>query len=329
MPHLSQSERDEIYILKERRYSLRAIGRALSRSTSTISQEISFNQTNGTYDPKKANHKAYVRRKYAKFQGKKIVDNSKLQDFVEEKLYDDQSPKNIANRIKKHEKHLPSVSKNSIYRYVKSVYGRRIEYYRSKRKRRRWNRRQRALEKLKDRKMINQRPKIIEKRKRIGDAESDFMVSGKSGKGIILNVTDRKSRNTFLERILKVTIKNVHRSFLKIKKRFPELITITTDNDLLLQMHKELEELLGVTIYFCHPYSSWEKGTVENSNKHVRRDIPKGSDISKYSSQFVRSIENKMNRRIMDCLDHLTPAEVLREFRQQKKRKSAKKKLKR
>ena len=255
----------------------------------------------------------------------KIVSNSKLQEFVDEKLYDDQSPKNIAGRIKKHEKRLPSVSKNSIYRYVSSVYGRRIEYHRNQRKRRRWNRRRRALEKLKDRKFIDQRPKIIEKRSRIGDAESDFMVSGKSGKGIILNTTDRKSRGTFLEKIVKVTIKNVHRAFLKIQKRFPELITITTDNDLLLQMHQELEKLLGVTIYFCHAYSSWEKGTVENSNKYVRRDIPKGSDISKYSSQFIRSIENKMNRRIMDCLDHLTPAEVLQEFRKQKSARGAKK----
>ena len=208
------------------------------------------------------------------------------------------------------------------------MYGRRIEYYRSKRKRRRWNRRRRTAEKLKDRKFIDQRPKIVEKRCRIGDAESDFLVSGKSGTGVILNVTDRKSRNIFLERIIKVTIKNVHRAFVRIKKRFPELKTITTDNDLLLRMHKELEKLLDVTIYFCHAYRSWEKGTVENSNKYVRRDIPKGSDISKCSAQSVHAIEHKMNRRIMAVLDHRTPYEVLSNFRKQKKRRSAGKKLK-
>lgn len=314
--------------MKTKNYSLRAIARALGRVVSTISDEIKLNSTSGIYDPKKAQHKAYVRRKYSKYQGMKIVSHEKLQIFVDKKLYDDQSPENISGRVKKHEKHLPFVSKDSIYRYIKSTYGRRIEYHRSKRKRRRWNRRQRVLEKLKDRKSIDQRPNIIEKRSRIGDAESDFMVSGKSGKGIILNVTDRKSRNTFLERIVTVTIKNVHRAFLKIKKRFPELTTITTDNDLLLRMHKELEKLLGVTIYFCHAYSSWEKGTVENSNKYVRRDIPKGTDISTYSSQFIRSIEHKMNRRIMDCLDHLTPTEVLQEFRKQKKRRGARMKFK-
>jgi len=295
----------------------------LGRSVSTISDEINLNSVNGKYDPEKAQHKAYVRRKYSKFQGKKIVDNTKLQDFVEEKLYDDQSPESIAKRIKKHEKHLPDVSKNSIYRYVKSVYGRRIEYHRSKRKRRRYSRRHRSKEKLMDRKFIDERPIIVGKRARIGDAEADFIVSGKTGKGVILNVADRKSRAPFLEKITEVTIENVHLAFLKIKKRFPELKTITTDNDLLLQHHKELEKLLNVTIYFCHPYSSWEKGTVENINGCIRKDIPKGSDISKYSKQFIRKIENKLQRKFMDCLDHLTPLEVLTKSRKRKQRRSA------
>lgn len=114
-----------------------------------------------------------------------------------------------------------------------------------------------------------------------------------------------------MEQILKVSIKNVHRAFLEIKKRFPELKTVTIDNDILLQRHRELGVLLDVKIYFCDPYSSWQKGTVENSNKGVRRDIPKGSDISKYSKGFVKKLERKMNRRIMKCLNYLTPEEVV------------------
>ena len=88
--HLSQSDRDEIYILKEKGYSLRAIAQAIGRVVSTISDEIRINSTDGVYDPKKANHKAYVRRKYSKYQGMKIVGNAELQAFVEEKLYDHQ-----------------------------------------------------------------------------------------------------------------------------------------------------------------------------------------------------------------------------------------------
>lgn len=253
----------------------------------------------------------------------KIVHNKKLREFVEGGLYDDQSPPNIAGRIKKHEKHLAPVSKNSIYRFIESPYGRRIEYHRAKRKNRRRGRRRPSLKKLKDRTFIDKRPEFINRRKRIGDTEADFLLSGRSGRGIILNVTDRKSRAPFLEQIIVVTVKNVHAAFKKIKKRFPELRTITTDNDLLLQCHKELGKLLKVKIYFCHAYHSWEKGTVENTNGYVRRDIPKGSDISKYSKRFIRSIENKLQRRFMDCLDHFTPCEIIENHRKQKKRHGA------
>ncbi len=253
------------------------------------------------------------------------MQNSELQKFVEKELRNDQSPPNISGRIKKHEKDLPAISKDSIYRYIKSAYGRRIEAYRKKKKARHTKRRTK-IKQLIDRTFINKRPVFINKRKRVGDTEADFLVSGKSGKGIILNMTDRKSRNVFLKKITKVTIKNVHKAFLKIKRRFPELKTITIDNDILLQKHKELEKLLNVKIYFCNPYHSWEKGTVENSNKYVRRDMPKGCDISKYSNQFIEYIEHKLNKRYMACLNHLTPYEVLNNYRKQKKRYSAKEK---
>lgn len=170
-----------------------------------------------------------------------------------------------------------------------------------------------------DRVFIDKRPILANNRKRIGDAEADFLVSGKSGKGIILNVTDRKSRAPFLERIVVVTILNVHKAFVEIKKRFPELKTITLDNDILFQKHRELEKLLSVKIYFCHPYHSWEKGTVERTNRCVRKDIPKGSNISKYSKKFIRLIEEKLRRRIYQCLGYRTPLEVLETHRKRKK----------
>jgi IS30 family transposase len=310
--------------LRRKKYSLREIAKALKKSVSTIYDEIKLNSTENRYDPIRAHHKVYVRRKYSKYQGMKIVQSQRLQEFVEAGLYDDQSPPNISGRIRKHERYLPTISKDSIYRYIKSVYGRRIEAYRKKKKARRCRRRT-SLKKLQDRTFIDQRPEYISKRRRIGDTEADFLASGKSGQGVILNVTDRKSRAPFLEQIIIVTIPNVHRAFLKIKKRFPELKTITTDNDLLLQGHKELEKLLEVKIYFCHPYHSWEKGTVENSNGYVRKDIPKGSDISRYSKKFIRKIENKLQRRYMDCLDHFTPYEIIKNHRKQKKRRRARK----
>ncbi len=242
-----------------------------------------------------------------------------MQEFIETGLYDDLSPEAIAGRIKYQKKELKSISKDSIRRYIKSVYGRKIEYYRKKRKTRRYRHRSKS-QKLKDRTFIDKRPEYINKRHRIGDSESDFLVSGRTGKGIILNATDRKSRAAFLERIIGATIEDVHRAFQRIKSRFPELKTITTDNDILLQRHKELEKILDVKIYFCDPYSSWQKGTVENTNKYVRRDIPKGSDISRYSKIFIRLIEKKLNRRPLKCLSYKMPQEILNEHRKRKKR---------
>ncbi len=300
---------------------MREIAGTLNRSLSTLSDELKRNQVRGAYDPKKAHHKAYVRRKYSKYQGMKIVSHRALRDFVETHLLDDQSPENIVGRVREHEPHLPSVSGDSIYRFLRSPYGRKIEYERERKKRKRGKRRSKQGS-LSDRTFIDERPRCIETRSRVGDAEADFVVSGKDGKGILLGVADRKYRTAFLEKILPVTIEAVHQAFLRIKERYPELRTLTTDNDLLLREHKKLEGVLKVRIFFCHPYHSWEKGTIENVNKYIRKEIPKGSDLSRYSKKFIQEVEAKLNRRFMKCLEHRTPQEALERYRSMKKQRS-------
>ena len=100
---------------------------------STISEEIKRNKNKrGVYDPNVAAHKAYVRRKYAKFQGMKIVAHPELRRFVETGLREGRSPASIAGRIRAHEKHLPSISGDSIERFLKSVHGRKIEALRKR-----------------------------------------------------------------------------------------------------------------------------------------------------------------------------------------------------
>lgn len=131
-------------------------------------------------------------------------------------------------------------------------------------------------------------------------------------------MADRKLRVSFIEKILPVSIKNVHLAFQRIKRRYGEMLTVTTDNDLLLARHKELEKLLGVTIYFCHAYSSWEKGTIENTNGVIREYIPKGSDISRYPKAFVRRVEEKINDRYLECIDSQTPQEAIKLHRKRK-----------
>lgn len=246
----------------------------------------------------------------------KIVRHSALRDFVESELLKGQSPKNLSGRIKHHETKLPFVSKDSLYRFIKSPYGRKIEAVRTRPKRKG---RGKVIEKLSHRKFIEDRPKRVENRTSVGDAEADFVVSGKGGKSILLVVVDRKYRTVFLELIVSVSIEAVHQAFLRIQKRYGEMRTVTTDNDILFQKHEELAHLLRVRIYFCHPYHSWEKGSVENVNKYIRKDIPKGSDLSRYSKRFIQRLEQKLNGRFMECLQYETPEEALTRYRNKKK----------
>ena len=288
----------------------------MRRAYSSVWDEIDINSVNGVYDAEKAQHKAYVRRKNSKYQGMKVVQNDQLRGRVDELLLDDQSPEATAGRITKQEKRLPPVSGDSIRRYIKSPYGRNIENHRNERKRKR--RRRGRKSKLKDRKFIEERPVSLQNRRRVGDAEGDFIVSGKTGKGILLVIVDRKFRAPFLEKIPHPTLVAVTQACLQIKARYPEWKTMTTDNDLLFAHHKKLETILGITIYFCHPYHAWEKGEVENINGVIRFDIQKGSDISRYSKIFIKRLEAKLQRKIYDCLDFLTPAEKLARYRKRK-----------
>lgn len=286
----------------------------MGRAPSAVWNEVHRNRVYGTYISQKADHKAYVRRTYAKYQGMKIVRHPRLREEVETRLFDDQSPELVAGHISTHKKHLPSISKNAIYRYIGSVYGRRIETHRFLKKRRR-HRRKTPAGKLPPRTFIGQRPKNINARSRIGDTEADFIVSGTSGAGIILVVADRKSRAPFLEKILPVTIPAVHRGFVHIKKRFPEMRSATCDNDILLVRYKELEQHLDITIYFCHPYHAWEKGSVEHVNGVIRRDIPKGANIARYSKKYIQKLEEKLQRRPIKVLGFKTPRQVLDAYR--------------
>jgi len=259
-----------------------------------------------------------------------VVTKPGVRKFVEDKLRDDQSPEAIAGRLKR-QRALAAVSKNSIYRYIKSPYGRRIEYLRHQRRLNRRRKRRPKMTALPNRRSIEKRPTAANQRQQVGHAEGDFIESGRDGSGKLLVIVDRKLRATFICQLRKVTVANLRKALQRIKQRFSEWRTLTFDNDILFEQHEQFEQALGIRIYFCHPYSSWEKGTVENVNKYIRRDILKGSDINSYSPQFVRRVERRLNRRLMKCLNYQTPAEVLaihRARKQKQHRRGARKRKK-
>ena len=295
--------------MRAKGYSLSAIACTLKRVKSGIWYELQKARKGKPYDARVAEHTTYVRRRSHRAVGKKIALDRDLRTFVEKHLLDDQSPEEISKRLKRVEKLLTYVSGSAIRRYIRSVYGRRIESYRAKMAQKK-RRRQIKGKRIEGKRMIDKRPSKINKRRGLGNLEGDFIVSGKSGTGIILGLRDRNVRKNLLERILPVSVRNVERALRRMKKRYPEMQTITLDNDILFLEHKRLERVLGIKIYFCHPHAPWEKPSIENLNKDLRKYIRKGSDISTYSRYRIKKLEAKMNRRFMDVLGSLTPDEA-------------------
>ncbi len=301
---------------------MQEIADTFHRPKSGIWYELQKKRKGKRYDAEYAKHLTYVRMREHRIEGKKIALHDGLRRFVERHLMDDQAPEEIAKRLKRIEHHLPYVSAFAMRRYIASPYGRVIEQHRSNvfRKKRR---RVAARKRIEDKRMISKRPSKINKRWGLGHREGDFIVSGKSGKGIVFALRDRKTRKNLLEKILPVSLRTVDRALGRMKRRYPEMQTITFDNDILFLEHKKLEKKYGLTIYFCFPHSPWQKPSVENLNKILRRYIPKSSDISTYSRRFIRNLEAKMNRKFMDCLGSLTPDEAYKKEKKQKQRQTA------
>ena len=121
--HIIKVERSEISILFRKGYSLRDIAKTLKRNVSSISREIKYNTTNEGYSPAKANHKAYVKRKYSKYQGMKVVENLSLRTYIEEYIREDWSPEEISGRIQNKDRHIKYISPKGIYKFIYSVRG--------------------------------------------------------------------------------------------------------------------------------------------------------------------------------------------------------------
>lgn len=287
---------------------------------SAISYELSRKTRRGRlYDSKYAQHKTRVRQNYKRVRPNTIVEHPKLRKTIETYLLDDQSPEMIAGCIKKHHKDLPYVSGVTIRAFIKSPYGRKIEAHRKKLLCQKYKHRK-STARIEGKRSIDKRPKIVNERKRVGDMEGDFVAPGKNGDGLLLIHTDRKLRYPLLEKIFPVSIRTLTNAIGRMKKRYPEMKTVTWDNDILLICHKDLEKRFNIKIYFCHAYKFWEKGGVENRNKIIRMYIPKGSDLSKYSRRFIQKLEEKLQRRIMKCLNHYTPKQMLEFHRKRKKK---------
>jgi IS30 family transposase len=310
--HLTSPERLEISILLGKGYSLREIAKVLGRSHSSLSREISRNKVEGCYFPKKANHKAYVRRKYSKYQGMKLEDREELKRYVITHLELHWTPEEISGRLKYEE--LGYISAKGIYRWLYSSYGQAYCYFLPKQrfKPKRWRGKKTERSLIPDRVDISERPSGANDRSEFGHFETDTVVSGKrTGSKAALDVlVERKARYSRLRKIPNLKPKTNNKALKKMAKDL-KMETLTYDNGIENREHKALAGDLRIKTYFCRPYHSWEKGTIENTNGRIRRFIPKGADLNNYSDAEVQKIEDWLNHTPRKCLSYQTPYEIM------------------
>ncbi|MDP3763290.1 MAG: IS30 family transposase [bacterium] len=310
--HLQKADRQEIKHYLDKGYSHRDIGKLLMRSPNSISREIKKNSTKGVYDPEKAQDKSRNRRKNSKYQGMKIAADPALRNYVEEKIRTYWSPENISDRIRHIEKHLKYVSAKGIYKFLFGSHGGSLPGFLFYKGKVRKTGRHSKVTQLQDRVFIDNRPKSIGERRYFGDWEGDFIVSGRNGKGVLLVLYERKSKYFIMKRFMVQRIETIHQYILEVTGGVI-MNSLTLDNDIVFKKHKQLSEIIGKPIYFCHPYHSWEKGGVENTNKLIRRFVTKGSDISKYTEEYLRMVQDILNNKPRRCLKAKTPYEVMTE----------------
>lgn len=312
---LAREERYQIQAWDSTGIGIREIARKLSRSPSTICRELRRGRDEGGgYDAGLADARSQALRHRGRPRVRKI--RGSTERYVVERLERDWSPEQVAGRMRLEGR--GAVSHTTIYRYLerdKAANGelwRHLRILRRKhkdRKRPMWN----SRKFLPNRTFIQDRPKVVEARRRLGDYERDTVL-GKRGGPVLLTAVDRTSRLLKLGWVPKSTANSIHRETVRILKNQP-LHTITNDNGFEFYHHDRTAQALDTDIYFSSSFRSWERGTNENTNGLLRQYFPKKQPIGQLDRRALQWVENRLNNRPRKTLGYLTPREVHRRLR--------------
>ncbi len=304
--HLQQEERFCIEKMLKQGKSFGEIGRTLERGLSTISEEVNENGGRENYQAKRADHRAYLKQYWKKKNCNKVAMDGHLSRFVEKSLSKGWSPETISSRLEI-QSGLPYASRKSIRKFIKRRSG--LERYLF------WNRNnlksghKRKKDKYindPDRKFIDARP--LRTLYEYGHWEGDFIVS-KWNSFVLLVLVEKYSKKILLALLPNRKNDLVNRTIVSLLKNHI-VKTLTVDNDIAFLKWKQLEKSLGVEVYFCHPYHSWEKGLVENANRWIREFVPKKTNLQLISTEELKAIEDWFNHTPKQCLEGKTAYEI-------------------
>lgn len=320
--HLTKEDRHLIATLQRRKLTQGEIAREVGCSERTIRRELRRGVAAGReYNAADAHQKKLARRKRSKYLGMKIDAHSNLRAFIVAALEARQRPETIAGRIHTFHPELPPITAKSIYNWLYSPQGQQYAYLlpskRYKAKRRRQVHAKRTL--IPDRLPLTARPAGATNRTRYGHTASDTMVSGKKtgSPAAIAGTIERKLRYVTLCKLDNLKPDTMNRG---LKENFAAMgITIhtdTKDNGIENRNHKVIQAEIGITSYFCDPYSSWQKGEIEHVLKLVRAEgVPKGMDLRLLSAAELQHIQDTLNGRWRRSLGYYSPTELMEKRR--------------
>ena len=308
--HLTQKERDKLAVLRNRGYSLREIGNVLGRSAGTLSRELHRNRARSTYYPHHAQEQA---EKRSRISHKRMRLKSRLLRYeVEQMLVKGWSPELISGRIRRSRKDLPYICPEAIYHWIYTerpdLIGSLVRSH-PKRWPKRYSRwRRRPL--IPRRTSIQERPALASSRQEAGHWETDLVVGPSSAALQVL--VERQTRCSRLRKVSQKTAPASRAALTHMLEPRPAKLrkSITYDNGSENVEHTVLNEDFDMRSYFCEPYHSWEKGTVENTNGLIRRFIPKRTRLDTVPDTRIQQIEDWLNDRPRKVLNFRTPREA-------------------
>jgi len=306
---LTREQRYHIYGLWCAGYIQTEIAKAVGVHKSTIGREIRRNSRWNGYYPEHAQGFSDDRRSWAK---KQIKFTEVVETFVREKLLEDWSPEQISGYVKK--EGLFSISHERIYQFILSDKQKGGELYKHLRHQHKKYRKRYGSPKrqgpIKNRIFIDDRPSIVNEKKRIGDWEIDTII-GKNHQQAIVTIVERVSKKAVLKKVSAKTAQLVSDATITGLKRFSDcVLTITGDNGSEFAHHQKISESLGTDFYFAHPYASWERGLNENTNGLIRQYLKKGADFHGVTDKELEMIMDRLNNRPRKLLGYATPNEV-------------------
>jgi len=308
---LTLDERYQIWALLQQRWKQKEIAKELGVHPSTISREIKRN-----WDEYRQSYEfttAHLQTQYRhKTKPKYTVITVPIERYIREKLKVGWSPEQIAGRMRY--EGVGSISHETIYQFIyrnKASKGRLYKYLRHKNKK--YHKRSHTYQQrgtIIDRVMIEKRPKIVEKKKRIGDLEIDTVI-GKDHIGALVTAVDRKSKFTLIKKVSSKHAEVVTSALIEMLEPIkPVIKTITSDNGKEFAYHKQVSQILDTDFYFANPYHSWERGLNEHTNGLIRQYLPKKTDFTQVSKEEIVTIQEKLNHRPRKVLGYRTPHEV-------------------